>query len=92
MPWLLSSKYQNKTLEQLSQKLWPERSDSLQRIFAMGFDSFDLVQKIPAMKVEPYVRHFGQTGVLKLDERNMLTRSLLWGKYYQGEVQEIVMD
>ena len=92
MPWLLSSKYQNRPLQQLSHKLWPERSDSLQRIFAMGFDSYNLVKKIPAMKAEPYIRHFGQTGVLKLDAQNILTRSLLWGKYDQGEVQEIVMD
>ena len=92
MPWLLSSKYQNKPLQQLSHKLWPERSDSLQRIFAMGFDSYNLVKKIPAMKAEPYIRHFGQTGVLKLDAQNILTRRLLWGKYDQGEVQEIVMD
>jgi len=92
MPWLLSSKYQNKNLEQLSHKLWPERSDSLQRIFAMGFDSFHLVKKISAMKVEPYIRHFGQTGILKLDTKNMLTRSLLWGRYLQGEVQEIDID
>jgi outer membrane PBP1 activator LpoA protein len=92
MPWLLSSKGQDKALALISHKLWPERSDSLQRIFAMGFDSINLVKKIPTMKNAPYVRHFGQTGVLKLDARNILTRSLLWGKYDQGEVQEIVME
>ncbi|MFT5756571.1 MAG: outer membrane PBP1 activator LpoA protein [Alteromonadaceae bacterium] len=92
MPWLLTSKYQDKTLAEVSHKLWPERSDSLQRIFAMGFDSVNLVKKIPAMKAAPYIRHFGQTGTLKLDTQNILTRSLLWGKYEQGEVQEIVME
>jgi outer membrane PBP1 activator LpoA protein len=92
MPWLLSSQQQNAQLAQLSKTLWPSRSDSLQRIFAMGYDSLYLVDKLPLMKQRPYIRHYGQTGILKLNSNNTLTRSLLWGIYQNGEVSEISMD
>jgi len=92
MPWLLESKQQNKQLAQMSRQLWPQRSDSLQRIFAMGYDSFALAGKISAMQENPFVRHFGQTGVLKLNPNNILTRSLIWGRYRKDRVQEIAME
>ena len=92
MPWLLNAKQQNKTLAKLSDKLWPKRTDSLSKIFAMGFDSYNLLGKIAQMKQAPYIRHFGQTGVLKLNNKNILTRSLVWGQYLNDEVIEIAMD
>lgn len=92
MPWLLNSQQQNTQLANLSKTLWPSRSDSLQRIFAMGYDSLYLVDKLPSMQQRPYVRHYGQTGILKLDDNNILTRSLLWGIYQKGKVSEIAMD
>ena len=92
MPWLLASKQQHPSLYQQAQQLWPERSDSLQRIFAMGYDSYHLINKLPAMKANNYVRHYGQTGVLKLNEHNILTRSLIWGRYTRNDVQETDME
>lgn len=92
MPWLLTSKQQNKSLAQLSYKLWPKRTDSLSRIFAMGFDSYNVLPKISLMQQAPYILHFGQTGTLKLDDNNILTRNLIWGRYQNNKVTEIVMD
>lgn len=92
MPWQLKSKLQNKSLAAQAKKLWPNRSDSLQTIFAMGFDSLALVDKISAMQNKTYVRHYGQTGILQLGADNILTRSLIWGKYSRSKVQEIAMD
>ena len=92
MPWQLNGKLQNKALAAQAKKLWPNRSDSLQTIFAMGFDSLALVDKVFAMQNKTYVRHYGQTGILQLGEDNILTRSLIWGKYSRSKVQEIAMD
>ena len=75
-----------------AKKLWPNRSDSLQTIFAMGFDSLSLVDKISSMKNKTYVRHYGQTGILQLGDDNILKRSLIWGKYSRNKVQEIAID
>lgn len=92
IPWLLDSKQQDKTLTKLSDKLWPKRTDSLSSIFAMGFDSYNLLGKISLMKQAPYIRHFGQTGVLKLSNDNIITRSLIWGQYKNDKVMQIAMD
>ena len=92
MPWLLESPQQNTTLKQISQQLWAKRSDSLSRIFAMGYDSYNLVDKVTLMQKAPYIRHYGQTGILQLNDNNILTRSLIWGRYQQNQVINIVMD
>ena len=92
MPWLLTSKQQNKSLKALNETIWPDRNDSLQRIFAMGYDSLSLIDKFQAIKQTPYIRHFGQTGVLKLNHDGVLTRSLLWGIYQQDKVEEVAME
>jgi outer membrane PBP1 activator LpoA protein len=92
IPWLLSSKQQNKQLAELSNKLWPKRTDSLSRIFAMGYDSYNLLNKVSLMQQAPYIQHFGQTGVLKLNSQNILTRSLIWGRYQNDKVMQVVMD
>lgn len=92
IPWLLESKQRNKQLNVLSNKLWPKRTDSLSKIFAMGFDSFNLLGKLSLMKQASYIRHFGQTGVLKLNNSNIITRSLIWGEYKNDMVMQISMD
>jgi outer membrane PBP1 activator LpoA protein len=92
MPWLLNSKQQDKSLYNLSHKLWPKRTDSLSRIFAMGFDSFNLLDKLSIMRKSSFVRHFGQTGVLKLNSNNILTRGLIWGKYNNEKVTQVALD
>lgn len=92
IPWLLKSGQQNKKLAKLSDQLWPKRTDSLSSIFAMGFDSYHLLGKIRLMQQAPYIRHFGQTGVLRLNNNNILTRSLIWGRYQKDKVAEVVMD
>tara|TARA_R110002050_G_scaffold216584_3_gene352620 strand:+ start:1499 stop:3565 length:2067 start_codon:yes stop_codon:yes gene_type:complete len=92
IPWLLNSKQQNKKLNKLSESLWPMRTDSLSRIFAMGYDSYHLLSKLTLMRQTPYIRHFGQTGVLKLSNNNILTRSLIWGQYKNDKVIEVAMD
>ena len=89
IPWLLDSKQQDKHLRYVSDTLWPNRSDSLSRIFAMGFDSYQLLDKISSMKKTPFIRHFGQTGLLTLNNKNILTRSLVWGQYKNNKVMKL---
>ena len=92
IPWLLDSKQQDKNLNKLSDKLWPQRTDSLSKIFALGFDSYNLLGKVSLMNQAPYIRHFGQTGVLRLNNDNILTRSLIWGQYKNDKVMQVAMD
>lgn len=92
IPWLLQSSQQNKALVKLSDKLWPKRTDSLSRIFAMGYDSYNLLSTAFSMKELPYIRHFGQTGTLSLNNNNILTRSLIWGRYQDDKVMQVVLE
>ncbi len=92
MPWLLKSKQQNQALKQLVDSIWPNTNDNLKRIFAMGYDSLALINKFSALKQVPYIRHYGQTGIIKLTQQGILTRSLLWGSYQKDKVEEIAMD
>jgi len=92
MPWLLNSTQQNKPLVTLSKKLWPRQKDNLAKIFAMGFDSYNLLDQIPLMQQAPYIRYFGQTGTLKITEKNILTRSLIWGQYQKNKVNQVDME
>ncbi|WP_284244916.1 penicillin-binding protein activator [Thalassotalea insulae] len=92
MPWLLKSKQQNVALKQVVNNIWPNSNDNLKRIFAMGYDSLSLINKFSVLKQPPYIRHYGQTGVLKLNEQGILTRSLLWGSYQKDKVEQVAMD
>lgn len=92
MPWLLPSSQQEAELAKTVKALWPKRSDGLQRIFAMGYDSFHLVSKLEAMKNQPYIRHYGQTGTLQLTENNRLTRSLIWARYRKDRIETFDID
>ena len=91
IPWLLEGA-QKTELATLSKELWPRRSDGLSRLFAMGYDSYQLISKIPLMQQAPYLQYWGQTGVLKLGDNNILTRSFLWGLYQKNKVVSIVME
>lgn len=92
IPWLLKSQQQNEALVTLSDKIWPKRTDSLSRIFAMGFDSYNLLSTAFHMKQLPYIHHFGQTGTLTLSDDSILTRSLIWGRYQDDKVMQVVLD
>jgi len=89
IPWLLDSTAQNKTQHAVSNELWPNRAESLQRIFALGYDSLQILPKLELMRDLPYLRHYGQTGELNMDENNIISRSILWGQYTNGKVKEV---
>ncbi len=91
IPWLLPEEQQSQ-LAILSHELWPKRSDGYERLFAMGYDSYQLVNNIPLMQQAPYIQHWGQTGVLKLSQDNVLSKSLLWGVYKNNKVVSIAME
>ena len=92
VPWLLNSNQQNRQLAQISKGLWPSRTDQSARIFALGYDSLQLINTLPLMLNKPYIRHYGQTGILQLGTDRILHRTLLWGQYKQGKVIEVEIN
>lgn len=92
IPWLLNGKQVNPDLAIQARQVWPNRSSQLERIFAMGIDSWQLVDKVLLMQRVPLIRHQGETGVLQMDENGIISRSLSWGRYHSSKVQSVAMD
>ncbi len=92
IPWLLNSEQQDSEAVKVSNTLWPNRQESLQRIYAMAYDVLPLLNKLNVLKQQPYSRFKGQTGEIKLDKNNVFSRSLLWGQFTNGEVKRIEME
>lgn len=92
IPWLLNSPEQDTSAVNTSKALWPSRSESLQRVYAMAYDVLPLLKKLNILQQQPYSRFQGQTGEIKLNKNHMFSRSLLWGKFTKGEVKSIEME
>ncbi len=86
MPWLVPSPTRNHQLWQQVSTLWPERATTLQRIFAMGYDSIPLLANSLQLSQQPYKRFNGQTGTIQAKQQ-ILVRSLAWAKYTQRQVK-----
>ena len=80
------------TLANLSKELWQSRNDNYARIFALGYDSYKLMNTLPLIRKSPYIRHYGQTGILQLNADGVLNRTLLWGQYTRGKVVEVEVN
>lgn len=92
IPWLLPSKQVNPLMAADAKKIWPNRSSQLERIYAMGIDALQLVDKVKAMQLIPMLRHKGETGTLQMDTNGIISRSLSWGKYRTSRIQNIDMQ
>lgn len=92
IPWLLPSKQVNALMSADAKKIWPNRNSQLERIYAMGIDALQLVDKVKAMQLIPMLRHKGETGTLQMDENRIISRSLSWGKYRTSRIQNVEMQ
>jgi len=72
--------------------LWPNRRESLQRIYAMAYDVLPLLKNLNKFIQQPFSRLQGQTGEIKLNNDHVFLRSLLWGTFTNGEVKQIEME
>ncbi len=92
IPWLLSGKENNKELLKQAKTIWPKRSNSLQRIYALGIDSLQVLNKLKTLEQFPMVRHQGEIGTLQMQDNRIISRSLEWGRYRSSRVQALEMD
>ncbi|MBY6187810.1 penicillin-binding protein activator [Marinobacter hydrocarbonoclasticus] len=83
MPWLLG---QNPARTQ-AEALWPERQQALMRLYAMGYDSWDLIDRLAQMRVFSGYRVKGLSGDLAVTPDGELQRELSWAKYRRGQLK-----
>ncbi|MEW6997664.1 penicillin-binding protein activator [Colwelliaceae bacterium BS250] len=92
IPWLLSGKAVNPDLTSQAKQIWPNRSSALERIYAMGIDSWQLTPKVEKMQAIPLLRHKGETGDLQMNNNRVISRSFYWGRYRSSRIQNVKMD
>ncbi|MFN3239250.1 MAG: penicillin-binding protein activator, partial [Pseudomonadales bacterium] len=83
IPWKLG---RADTAQTELQNLWPSAKSALAPFYALGVDAFQLYPRLEQMKRLPDESLYGETGILKLDSRNVLNRTLAWAQFSGGEV------
>ncbi len=91
MPWKLTS---TDKLQRRIQSTWPASREALAPFYALGVDAYRLYPRLQQLKELPDSRLFGTTGVLQLDETNVINRELMWAQFIDGEpvTAPIVME
>jgi outer membrane PBP1 activator LpoA protein len=70
-------------------KLLPRQSYAALRLFAIGFDSYQLIGQLMQLQTSEGYYYPGLVGQLSLDLSNTVQPTLSWAKYYQGELIEV---
>ncbi|MDP5032359.1 penicillin-binding protein activator [Paraglaciecola sp.] len=91
MPWMLPG-HQWTDLANQTNALWPQRLDSLLRLFAMGFDSYELIDNLRQLKTLPQLSKKGLTGELSVTDNGVLHRHLPLAQITQDRVSVLAMD
>jgi outer membrane PBP1 activator LpoA protein len=91
MPWMLPGHSWQSLASQTTQ-LWPQKQDTLLRLFAMGFDAYNLLPNLRRLKTMPQVVSYGLTGEINVDGQGVLHRRLLWAQVAQDRVKLLALD
>lgn len=79
----------NGNIKQQVQQIWPKQSFSTLRLFALGYDSYNLIEQLKQLQVIDGYYYEGLTGELTLDKSNTLNTKLQWAKYKKGNLIEV---
>ncbi|HEY5716182.1 MAG TPA: penicillin-binding protein activator [Psychromonas sp.] len=86
LPFLINQ--QNAIMNELNNVL-PRQSYAELRLFALGFDSYQLVEQLVQLQSNENYHYQGLVGELRLDLNNTVQPKLSWAKYYQGNLIEV---
>lgn len=82
-PWVLGG---NDPLRSTTSAVWPQAAGPVQRLRAMGIDSFRLHARISQLENFPGIRLQGATGVLSMRDDGSIMRELLGAQFVDGTV------
>lgn len=88
IPWKLTS---DDAIQKLITAAWPGDADQLAAFYALGVDVHRLYPRLQQLKEHEHERIFGSTGILSLNENNVVIRSLRWAQFRDGEVNSLPM-
>ena len=88
MNWLIDRSDTMSILRREFETPW-SGTNELDRIFAMGVDTYNLVFRIDILRNLPHARHHGVTAILHMDRQGRILRSPIWAKFVEGIPQLI---
>jgi outer membrane PBP1 activator LpoA protein len=91
MPWILPN-HSWQLLAHQTKELWPQRQDTLLRLFAMGYDALNLLPRLRLLKSLPQLVSNSLTGNINVDGLGILHRRLLLAQIAQDRVKLLAMD
>ena len=86
MPWKLSGESR---IQQIIASTWSSIDSRLIPFYALGVDVHRLYPRLEQLKKYPEERIYGATGVLSLNESNIVTRELIWAQFHEGRALEM---
>ncbi|RCU49874.1 hypothetical protein DU002_09595 [Corallincola holothuriorum] len=87
IPLLLPASEEQSSTRDASKALWPQRSASEQRLFALGLDAYQLIGQLAQMRAFPGFSVEGMTGRLQVSEDGQIKRELNWAKMRNGSAE-----
>ena len=84
MPWMLVGEGKIAELRRSLQRDWPHAYTDLDRLFALGMDSYAILPHLNRIRQESAARFSGVTSGLRLDRDGRLQRQLLWARFRRG--------
>ncbi|WP_245542690.1 penicillin-binding protein activator [Psychromonas ossibalaenae] len=86
MPFLINDN--NEIMKEVQQS-WQKQSFATLRLFSLGFDSYQLIERLMQLQVTEGAFYPGLTGDLSLDKTNTVQAKLSWAVYKNGKLSEI---
>ena len=84
MPWMLVGDKRIRHLREVLQNSWPHAHSDLDRLFALGVDSYAVLPHLNRISQEQAARFTGVTSGLSLDREGRLHRQLTWARFRNG--------
>ena len=84
MPWMLVQNGRVAALRQSLQIDWPYVGTDLDRLYALGVDSYAILPHLNKISTESAARYQGVTSGLSLDPDGRLHRQLAWARFSRG--------
>lgn len=91
MPWMLPD-HQWQQIANEVDNLWPEKNDTLRRLFALGFDAFNLTAVMKNLQTLPQISMSGMTGNISIDGQGNVMRVLPVGHITENKVTLFALD
>jgi outer membrane PBP1 activator LpoA protein len=89
IPWVLDREGQWANQREKIRAAWPDRNRQHQRLFALGFDAYQVIPWLDTLSMPGFAYFPGATGVLTLDQRKRLHRALEWAQFRGGIPQKL---